>query len=143
MKKYIVTVNIMSANEKGIRTSKSFDYTFQEKDFINARNKAISKVKELEEEFLFGDVKYDSFLEAQLKNFKNFNAYSINMLFVPNEDWDYCLYGEDEEQTIEALQSEVYHYADEAGIPLAEIDYEDGEWDFVEVIESDLEFFLN
>ena len=86
---------------------------------------------------------FSSPLEAEFKGMKNFNAYSINMLFVPNKDWDYCLYGEDEEQTIEALQSEVYHYAEEDGIPLAEIDCEDGEWDFVEVIESDLEFFLN
>lgn len=146
MKKYSVRVNILKSNATGTIKSEDFEYTFQEPSLIESRNKAISKVKNLEEFFnneMPEGSEFSSPLEAEFKGMKNFNAYSINMLFVPSQDWDYCLYGEDEEQTIEALQSEVYHYAEEDGIPLAEIDYEDGEWDYVEVIESNLEFFLN
>ena len=146
MKKYIVRVNILKSDKEGTFNSENFEYTFQESFLIEARNKAISKVKELQELFNYGmpeGSKFSSPLEAELKGFKDFNAYSIDLSFIADEDWSYCLYGEDEEQTIEALQSEVYHYAEEDGIPLAEIDCEDGEWDFVEVIESDLEFFLN
>ena len=143
MKNYLVTVNIMTADENGNKKSKNFDYTFQEKDLINSRNNAIAKVEELEEEFLHGDAKYDSFLEAKLKDFKNFNAYSINLFFVSDEGFKYCLYGEDEEQTIEALKAEVFHYAEKSNIELTEIEYEDGEWDWVYVIEDNLDFFIN
>ncbi|MFD0837114.1 hypothetical protein ACFQ0I_15150 [Mariniflexile aquimaris] len=141
MEKYVVTVNIMSANEKGLISSKSSDYTFQEKDIIQARNKAITKVKELEEEFLYGEIKYDSFLVAQLKDFKNFNAYAINLLFVPDENFTYCLYGEDKQQTYEALKIEGFICEQYDNISLTEIEYTDGEW--IEVIESNLDFFVN
>jgi hypothetical protein len=143
MKKYKVTVHLFSADENGKKSSKNYDYTFQEKNTIDSRNNAISKVLELEEQFMNGEEDYDSFLLAQLKGFKNFNAYSINLMFVPNDDWEYCLYGEDEEQTIEALQAEVYHYAEEDEISLTEIEYTDGEWDWVDVIEDNIEFFIN
>ncbi|EPR73445.1 hypothetical protein ADIWIN_1475 [Winogradskyella psychrotolerans RS-3] len=143
MIKYIVQVNTTKVNAKGKRDSKIFDFTFQEESPIDSRKKAIAKVLELEDEFLYGEVKYESFFEANMKDFKNFNAYSINIFFVNSDGCEYCLYGEDEEQTIEALQAEVYHFAEEDNIVLTDIEYADGEWDFVNVIEMNLDFLIN
>jgi len=86
MKHYKVTVNILTGDEKGNKTSKDFEYTFNDKNLITARNKAIAKAQELEEEFMYGEEQYDSFIVAQFKGFKNFKAYSIDLLFAPNED---------------------------------------------------------
>ena len=143
MKYYQVTVNILTSDEKGKKTSKDFEYTFNDANLLTARNKAIAKVQELEEEFMYGKEQYDSFFVAQMKGFKNFKAYSIDLLFVPNNNWEYCLYGEDEEQTIEGLKAEVDVYAEKDGIALTEIEYEDGEWDYVYVIEDNIDFFIN
>lgn len=145
MKHYKVTVNILTADEKGEKTSKDFEYTFQNEKPLIARNKAIAKIQELEEEFMYGKEQYDSFIMAQLKDFKSFKAYSINLYFVDNNGWESCLYGEDEEETIQALQSEVYHYAEENNIGLIEMEYEDedGEWDWYYAIEDDIDLFIN
>ena len=138
---YKVTVNIITIDEKGKSKSKDFDYTYENENPIIARNQAIEKVKEIE--FDFEKEKFDSFFEAQLKGFKNVKTYSINLMFLPDNGFGGCLYGEDEEETIQALESEVYHYAEEDGIPLTEIEYEDEEWEYVEVIEHNLDFFIN
>jgi len=144
--KYIVTVNILKSDINGKFSSEDFEYSFEEPILVESRNKAIEKTKSLishfENDMPEGE-QFSSPLEAELKGFKGFKAYSIDLSFIADEDWSYCLYGEDEEQTIEALKAEVYHYAEEDDVPLTEIEFEDGEWDYVEVIESDLEFFLN
>ncbi|MDA9343562.1 hypothetical protein N9R06_00510 [Algibacter sp.] len=140
--KYKVTVNILTSDKEGNFKSKDYDYNFKDENIFKARKKAIAKVKELENEFAFGDENYDSPLVAQLKNFKDFKAYSINLLFLPENGYGGCLYGEGTEETIETLQSEVYHYAEQDDIPQTEIEYQDGEWDCVHVIEEDLDFIL-
>ena len=45
MKKYIVRVNILKSDKEGTFNSENFEYTFQESFLMEARNKAISKVK--------------------------------------------------------------------------------------------------
>lgn len=143
MKKYSVRVNILKSDKKGTFNSEDFEYTFQESSLIESRNKAISKVKELQELFNYGmpeGSKFSSPLEAELKGFKDFNAYSIDLSFIVDEDYDYQIYGE-EELTIEALEQEAYYYAQEGNVEFTEI--EDLYGEYVEVLESDLEFFLN
>ncbi|SNR32599.1 hypothetical protein SAMN06265371_101290 [Lutibacter agarilyticus] len=143
MKKYSVRVNILKSNATGTIKSEDFEYTFQEPSLIESRNNAISKVKELQELFNYGmpeGGKFSSPLEAELKGFKDFNAYSIDLYFIVDEDYDYQIYGE-EELTIEALEQEAYHYAQEGNVEFTEI--EDLEGEYVEVLESDLEFLLN
>jgi hypothetical protein len=142
MKKYIVRVNILKSNKNGTFNSENFEYNFQEPLLMEARNKAISKVKELE--FLFNNEmieenKFSSPMEAAFKGFKDFNAYSIDLSFIPEEEFEYQVYGE-EELTIEALEVEAGFY-DRNNHSLCEIEDLDGE--MVEVLESDLEFFLN
>jgi hypothetical protein len=88
------------------------------------------------------DSKFSSPLEAELKGFKNVNGFSIDLSFVPEEGYEYQIYGE-EELTIDSLQQEAFYYRD------ANIDYpwltevEDMDGEMVEVLESDLDFFLN
>lgn len=143
MKKYIVRVNILKSNEKGGINSEDFEYTFQESALIEARNKAVAKVQELEQFFNNEMPEGSAFstpLEASLKGFKDFNAYSIGLSFVPNEDWEYQIYGEEEELIIEALEEEALHYSDESGVEFVEIEDLSGE--IVMVLESDLGFFI-
>jgi hypothetical protein len=143
MKKYIIRVNILKSDNKGTFNSENFEYTFQKSFLIKARNKAIAKVKELE--LLFAnemreESKFSSPMEAELKGFRDFNAYSIDLSFVLEEDYEYQIYGEGE-LTIEALEVEATHYHEDCNIEFTEI--EDLEGEYVEVLESDLEFFLN
>ena len=143
MKKYIVRVNILKSDKKGTFNSENFEYTFQETFLMDARNKAISKVKELQELFNYGmpeGSEFSSPLEAELKGFKDFNAYSIDLSFIVDEDYDYQIYGE-EELTIEALEQEANYYYEESNVEFTEI--EDLYGEYVEVLESDLEFLLN
>jgi hypothetical protein len=143
MKKYIVRVNIIKSDKNGIFNSEDFEYTFQESILIEARNKAISKVKELEELFNYEipeGSEFSTSLEAEFKGYKDFNAYSIDLFFIVNEDWDYQIYGE-EELTIEALEEEARYYKEEVNVDFTEIeDLYDG---MVKVLASDLEFLLN
>ena len=83
--------------------------------------------------------KFSSPMEAALKGFKDFNAYSIDLSFIPEEGYEYQIYGE-EELTIEALEEEAGYY-DGNNHSLCEI--EDLYGEMVEVLEDDLEFFLN
>ncbi|SNR33837.1 hypothetical protein [Lutibacter flavus] len=143
MKKYIVRVNILKSDKKGTVNSENFEYTYQEPNLFEARNKAISKVKELEELFNYGmpeGSEFSSPLEAQFKGFKDFNAYSIELTFMFDEDWEYQIYGE-EELTIESLEIEANHYVGQEDMEYVEVEDLNGQ--MVVVLESDLEFFLN
>ncbi len=143
--KYIVRVFILKFDENGNSNSEDFEYTFEEPNLIDARNKAIKKTKELRslfEDEMPEDSKFSSFLEAELKGFRNFKSYSLELAFQPDEDgWDYVLFGDDE-LTIEALEQEAYYYRDNIeNQQYDEVENEDGE--YVEILESNSDFFLN
>jgi hypothetical protein len=141
MEKYIVRVYILKSNKNGKMDSQDFEYSFQDPKLIIARNNAIAKVKELEYSFSNESTiknKFSSPLEAQMKDFKNFNAYSIELSFVPEKDFEYQIYGE-EELTIESLEVEARYY-DGNNQSICEIEDLNGE--IVEVLQSDLEFLL-
>lgn len=143
MEKYIVRLHILKSDKIGNMNSESSEFSFQEPKLIEARNKAIAKVRELEELFNYGmpeDSKFSSPLEAQLKGFKNFNTFSIELSFVPYEGSEYQIYG-DEELTIEALEIEASYYEKQGDVQFTEI--EDLYDATVEVLQSNLEFFLN
>jgi hypothetical protein len=142
MEKYIVRVHILKSDKIGNMNSESSEYSFQEPKLIEARNKAIAKVRELEELFNYGmpeDSKFSSPLEAQLKGFENFNAFSIELSFVPYEGSEYQIYGE-EELTIESLAAEANFYLNGGFEECTEVEDLDGE--IVEVLESNLDFFI-
>lgn len=143
--KYIVRVFILKFDENRNSNSESFEYTFEEPNLIDARNKAITKVKDLMSLFeneMPEESKFSSPLEAELKGFKNFNSYSLELVFqLDEEGCDYTIFGE-EELTIEALEQEAYYYRDNVGNQqYDEIEDEDG--DYVEILESNMDFFLN
>jgi hypothetical protein len=138
--KYQVYVHVLKANNEGKFDSENFEYEFQGPNLFDERKKAIAKVKDLESFFnneMPEGNQFDSPLVAQLKGFKNFNAYSIDIFFINDYGDDYQIYGE-EEELIESLQIEASYYNED--YPMTEV--EDLEGDFVEVLESDLEFIL-
>lgn len=132
--------------EKGNSNSENFEYTFEESNPIDARNKAIEKVKEVMsifEDEMPEDCKFSSPLEAKFKGYKNFNSYSLELIFISDEgEFDNIIFGQDEEETIMSLQAEAYYYRDNVeNEQYDEIEDEDG--DYVEILKSNSDFFLN
>ena len=58
-----------------------------------------------------------------------------------NDGYECCIYGEDMEQTYEALESEAYHYRNDSSVEFDEIEDPNEEW--IEVLASNLDFFIN
>ena len=144
--KYLVRVFILIMGEKGKLYSEDFEYTFEESNPIDARNKAIEKVKDLRslfEDEMPEDSKFSSPLEARLKGFKNFKSCSLELVFISDEgEFDNIIYGQDEEETIMSLQAEAYYYRGNVeNQQYGEIEDEDG--DYVEILKSNSDFFLN
>lgn len=142
--KYTVTVHILKSDINGKFSSEDYEYSFQEPTLIESRNKAIEKAKSLKSHFE-NDMKegeqFSSPLVAQLKSYKDFNAYSIGVFFINDEGYDYQIYGE-EELTIEALSYEANHYRKVNQDDQELIEVEDLDGDYVEVLEHDYEFFM-
>ena len=144
--KYLVRVFILKFDENGNSNSEDFEYTFEEENPFDASNNAIKKTKDLKslfEDEMPEESKFISPLEAELKGFKNINSYSLELIFKSDEDgFDNIMYGEDEEETIMSLQAEAVYYRDNVeNQQYDEIEDENGE--YVEILESDKDFFLN
>jgi len=143
MKTYIVKVNILKGDEKGTISSENLEYSFNKPLMIESRKLAIAKAKEIihsfDNEMPEGE-KFDYFLTAQLRGFKNFKSYSLDIIFLTEED-QYHIYGE-EENMIEELTGEAsYYYLNGECEDLIEV--ENDEEEFVEILESDNDFFLD
>jgi len=141
--KYIVRVNILKSDVNGEFSSENFEYVFNEPTMIKSRNLAIAKTKKIiysfENEMPDGE-QFSCPLVAQLKGFKDFKAYSIELIFLPKEEFDYIIYGE-EDLVIEALEQEAYYYRDGSdNHKFMEVENEDGE--IVEILKSNHKFFL-
>lgn len=144
MEKYIVKVTVLNSNEKGEIETKNIECNFEESTSIESRNKAIEKAKsfislfeiEMPDEQLFS-----SFEEALVNEFRNFNAYSIKIVLSDDYGEELQIYG-DTELMIEALEIEADSYNENNDFQdLTEV--EDANGNFVKVLESNIEFFLN
>ena len=143
--KYVVRVNIQKFDEKGKMNSENFEYIFKEKKPLEARNKAIEKTKDLRtlfEDEMPEESHFSSFSEAELKEFKNYNSYSLELVFLSEEnEWDNIIYGEEENKT-ESLLIEANYYMDNCdNCEFVEVEGEDGE--FVYIMESHSQFLLD
>jgi hypothetical protein len=144
METYTVKVHILKGDKNGKRCSENLEYKFNEPRLIESRNLAIAKTKEIihsyENEMPKGE-EFDSFFIAQLKEFKNFKSYSLDIIFSVDDD-EYHIYGEEKEIIIEELIGEAMYYNENDEYQeLCEIEDLDGEIIFV--LESNLDFFLN
>lgn len=141
--KYIVIVHLYEYNIFGKRNSKKFEFIFQNCYSIKARNQAIQKVKELSDYFINGvseENQYSSVLETQFNGI-DFNYFTLDIVYRPEEDFEYQIFGEEDEM-IYALSDEAYHYFLKNNNETV-VNIEDEKGEMVEVLESNMEFFLN
>jgi hypothetical protein len=145
MHKYIVNVHINKIDDNGNLTSEDFDYEFEASplSLLEARRNAIIKAKDLisffkdempEKEFL-------SFDEAEIKQFKGFNAYSISIILSTEDEPNTVVYGNDESEKLDWLESE-YNYFKSSFNLVKSVKVSNETNDF-EIIEEDSNFMLN
>jgi len=143
MEKYIVKVDILKADKNGKKSSEHLEFPFKESTMIESRKSAIKKAKEIIHSYEYDMPKseeFDSFLIAQLRGFKNFKAYSLDIIFTTENGAEYQIYGEEEIMVEELVGEASYYYKNK--------DYQDftyieiSEEDYVVVLESDIDFFL-
>ena len=140
--KYLVNLNILKVDKKGNRQSENLEYIFDKGELLEKRRSAIEKAQEIMHSF-DNDESFSSPSEARAKKFKNFKAYSIDIyLIIENEgnEYDYHIYG-DEEIVYESLEIEANFFKKEFEITKF-IKIPNDEFDEIEVIEENLDFFL-
>lgn len=141
--KYVVSVHVLSVDKTGKSKSENWDYTFDEGELLEKRRVAIEKAKEVIDTFENMDEIFSSPIEAQLKEFKDFNAYIIEISLVIQvevEEYDYQIYGDDE-IVYEALEAEAKFFEEEFEITKF-ITIQNYENEDIEVIEESLDFLL-
>jgi hypothetical protein len=141
--KYVVFVHILNVDKIGKSKSESWNYTFDEGELLEKRRNAIEKAQEIINSLENSDRIFSSPIEAQLKQFKDFNAYSIDIrliIEVEGQEYDYQIYG-DEEIIHEALEVEANFFKQEFEITkFITIQNYDNEETIV--IEESLDFLL-
>ena len=141
MEKYIIRVNLFESEINGKRFSSNFEYIFKEKSLIESRFKAIDMVHELTTFFISGtENEFTSLLQVQTEDKAFFNAYTIDLIFSPDEGIEYKIFGE-EELIVPSLIKEADYYREKDNQPLMTLFGAQGEE--VEVLESNIDFFLN
>ncbi|MDA9343564.1 hypothetical protein N9R06_00520 [Algibacter sp.] len=109
---------------------------------IESRNEAIDMVEELTTYFTSGtENKFISLLEVQTEGEAFFNAFTIEILFSPEDGIEYQIFGEEELMVPSLIKEaefyrELYDYQN-----LTTLYGKQGEE--VEVLESNIDFFIN
>jgi hypothetical protein len=141
--KYVVCVHVLSVDKTGKPKSENLDYTFDEGELLEKRRCAIEKAQEIINSLENSDKIFSSPIEAQLKQFKNFNAYSIDIRLIiedEGEEYDYQIYGDDE-IVYEALEVEAKFFKQEFEI-IKFITIQNDENEDIVVIEESIDFLL-
>ncbi len=142
MEKYIVNVLINKHDEEGKIKSENFDYEFETTplNFIEARRKAIAKAKDLKL-FLENELPENEFLsfeDAQMKDIKDFNSYTISIFFETKDGDSTQIYYLDREEILDWLESEYKYYKSTYNIVRSlKVEYNNNEY---VVIEEDFGF---
>ncbi len=141
--KYVVSVHILQVDENGKHKGVNWHYTFYEGKLLKKRRDAIEKAQEIINSFDNNDNIFSSPIEAQLKHFKNFKAYSIDIRLIiedEGEEYDYQIYGDDE-IVYEALEVEAKFFKQEFEITKF-ITIQNDENEDIVVIEESIDFLL-
>ncbi|HOT89238.1 MAG TPA: hypothetical protein PL028_06855 [Bacteroidales bacterium] len=91
MASYLVRVNVLTVDKQGKNESKSWEYNFNDssKKLLDLRYEAISKAKSMKtffEDEMPEDIQFSSPKEAEMSSYKDFRAYSINIVFINDEN---------------------------------------------------------
>jgi hypothetical protein len=145
MHKYIVNVHINKIDDNGNLTSEDFEYEFEASplSLLEARRNAIMKAKDLISFFKdeMSEKEFLSFDEAEIKQFKGFNAYSISIILSTEDEPNTVVYGNDESEKLDWLESE-YNYFKSSFNLVKSVKVSNETNDF-EIIEEDSNFMLN
>jgi hypothetical protein len=140
--KYIVRVNIFESEINGIRNSRNYEYIFEEPNLIESRNKAIEQVKESISFMTSGTKdKFSTLNDVQLDGTDFFHAFQIDFIFLTEKGEEYQIFGE-EEFMIYSLIEEANYYKEKFNSPeLTKLENSKG--DEIQVLESNIDFFIN
>lgn len=145
MEKYSVTVFIGRVNKKGQLTeSNNFEYEFSSGNLIKDRKKAIKRTKKLLEnieDFLPKGQTFSSIIEAEMKGFKDYNCFSIDINFVNKEGDMSPIFGCSPEETFEWLEYE-YEVFKRNSLYVKSVEIENPYGELIRVISDDLDFLL-
>lgn len=142
--KYVVSVYVLNVDKIGTSKSENCDYTFEEGELLEKRRGAIEKAQEIINSLENSDTIFSSPIEAQLKQFKNFNAYSIDIYLITEDEGEqyvYQIYGDDE-IVYEALEVEANIFKQEFEI-IEYITIQNYEDEDAVVIEESIDFLLD
>jgi hypothetical protein len=140
---YSVRIHTHTVDNEGKRINNSQEIFFKDENPLAARTKAIAKAKELLEGYS-NNPDFASPGAAAANGYKNYSAFSINLIFSPDVDsmYDNVLYGDGEEETKESLLSEAYQY-DIRNINYDSTLMETEDGDEVDVLADDFEFLMS
>lgn len=142
--KYVVSVYVLNVDKIGKPECENWEYTFEEGELLEKRRGAIEKAQEIMNSLENSDTIFSSPIEAQLKQFKNFNAYSIDIYLITEdegEEYVYQIYGDDE-IVYEALEVEANIFKQEFEI-IEFIRIQNYEDEDTVVIEESIDFLLD
>lgn len=142
--KYVVSVYVLNVDKIGKPECENWEYTFEEGELLEKRRGAIEKAQEIMNSLENSDTIFSSPIEAQLKQFKNFNAYSIDIYLITEdegEEYVYQIYGDDE-IVYEALEVEANIFKQEFEI-IEFITIQNYEDEDTVVIEESIDFLLD
>ncbi len=142
MEKYIVRVNIFESKINGIRNSRNHEYIFEESSLIESRNKAIEQVKELTSYMTSGTKnKFSTLSDIQTDGADFFNAFQIDLILFTSKGEEYQIFGEEEFMIYSLIEEADYYKEKFDSIALTKLYNSKG--DEIEVLESNLDFFIN
>ncbi len=142
---YTVRVHIMKTDKEGNNTHDEFDTIFDDENapLIKLRNDATEKAKSYLTLFNVDTPKVDknlafsSFSEAEKKGFKDFNSYSLYIIF-NNDGEEETIWGEND--VLDGLEYEAFYYSENCkDVELSEITTLDGSK--IRMIKSNIDFF--
>ena len=142
--KYVVSVYVLNVDKIGKPECENWEYTFEEGELLEKRRGAIEKAQEIMNSLENSDTIFSSPIEAQLKQFKNFNAYCIDIYLITvdeGEEYVYQIYGDDE-IIYEALEVEANIFKQEFEI-IEYITIQNYEDEDTVVIEESIDFLLD
>jgi hypothetical protein len=142
MVKYIVRVNIFESEINGVRNSTNYEYVYEEPTLLESRNKAVEQVKELTS-FITSGTK-DKFLtlaDVQMNGTNFFHSFQIDLVFITNDGDEYQIFGEEEFMIYSLIQEADYYKGIDDSVLFRKLYNTMG--DEIEVLESNIDFFIN
>jgi len=143
MVSYLVRENVLIVDKDGNRTNQSSEYIFDDssKSLIDLRSEAIEKGRNLIYHYEHGmplGSEFSSPVVARLKEYKDFKAFSVEIILINENGDEDLLLGEDD--CLDYIVSEADYYKDHnLDVEFEEVEFEGETY---EILEKDSEFLM-